>query len=156
MLRIILVLLFPILVFSQKPLSGKVVYVSDGDTFHLKPEEGKKIKIRVADIDCPERTQPFGLVAKAFVVEEIANSVVVAIIKDRDRYGREIAYIRYRGKDLSEELLKNGLAWHYKKYSDSLLFTDLEEEAREKMIGLWGQKEPVAPWDHRQSKSKAQ
>ena len=44
--------------------------------------------------------------------------------------------------DLNKELLKAGLAWHYKQYSSDPELAKLEFEARAKKVGLW--KEPDA------------
>ena len=37
--------------------------------------------------------------------------------RDKDRYGRTVARVIVVGKDVSIELVKAGLAWHFKKYS---------------------------------------
>ena len=130
-------------------VKGQVVYVSDGDTFHLKPESGEKIKVRVADIDCPETTQAYGLEAKEFVMNQVKGKVVELVIIDTDRYGRKVARVLYGGKDLSEELVRNGYAWHYKQYSSDKQLAKLEQEARVKKLGLWKDPSPVAPWEFR-------
>ncbi|HIK90904.1 MAG TPA: hypothetical protein EYG03_02790, partial [Planctomycetes bacterium] len=51
---------------------------------------------------------------------------------------------------LNRELVKAGLAWHYKQYSDDKRLTDDEDNARLKKLGLWvGSHKPIAPWDWR-------
>ncbi|NQT17374.1 MAG: thermonuclease family protein [Planctomycetes bacterium] len=54
---------------------------------------------------------------------------------------------------LSIELVRNGLAWWYRKYApkDKQLAT-LEEEAREAKRGLWADATPVPPWEWRSRK----
>jgi micrococcal nuclease len=42
-------------------LKGKVVGISDGDTFTLLTEDKQRIKIRVYGIDCPESGQDYGM-----------------------------------------------------------------------------------------------
>ena len=67
-----------------------------------------------------------------------------------DRYGRLVApVILPDGRDLSVELVKAGLAWHYKKYSDDEELARLEVEARKASRGLWSEPEPVPPWEWR-------
>lgn len=50
-----------------------------------------------------------------------------------------------------------GFAWHYKMYEkeqsaeERVRYADAEMEARRKMLGLWVDKAPVAPWDWRVS-----
>ncbi len=147
----ILFFLFPFVGFAQ--LHGEVSYVSDGDTFHLVTKDGDKIKVRVAGIDCPERNQAHGLEAKAFVMDEIKGKTVELKVKETDRYGRKVAYVYYSDKDLSAELLKMGLAWHYVKYSDNALYEAMEEKARSQQTGLWADFNAIAPWEFRKLKS---
>jgi len=131
--------------------NAKVVYVSDGDTFHvLKGNE--KIKIRLAYVDCPERLQEHGLVAKAFVFDRIKDKVVEVNTIKKDRYGRTIASIKYDGKDLAEQLLIHGHAWHYKQYSKSLKLQKLEDQAKKEKKGLWKNTNPTPPWEYRWNK----
>lgn len=132
----------------QVELTGTVVYVSDGDTFRMLSWQGEKITIRVEGIDCPEMTQPFGLEAKEFVVKEILDQQVTIQILKEDRYGRKVARVFYRGKQLEHELLKRGLAWHYKEYNQEKSLARLEIKARQSKVGLWSGSY-IAPWDYR-------
>ena len=148
---ILILVLLPITCFSQ--IIGTAVYISDGDTFYLFTERYGRVKVRVADIDCPERSQDFGLEAKEFVINEIEGKTVTLEVKGMDPYGRTIAFVKYDDKDLSEQLLINGLAWHYKKYSELESFSELEKQACEAKKGLWAASNPIAPWDYRKSRS---
>jgi endonuclease YncB( thermonuclease family) len=71
--------------------------------------------------------------------------------------GVECPYVR----DVNLEMLKAGLAWHYKQYEreqakeDRERYAAAEEEARAGRVGLWRDAEPVAPWDWRK-KEKAE
>ena len=67
----------------------------------------------------------------------------------KDRYGRTIAWIYVNGVSLNKELLKAGLAWHYKRYSKDRDLAILEAEARAKKIGLWSDPNPIPPWEWR-------
>ena len=47
-------------------------------------------------------------------------------------------------------MVRAGLAWHYVKYSKSKTLTKLEQEARDKKLGLWAATDkPIAPWEWR-------
>ncbi|MBN1689014.1 MAG: thermonuclease family protein, partial [Candidatus Omnitrophica bacterium] len=50
---------------TLKPWTGKVVGISDGDTISVMRDR-QEVKIRLAEIDCPEGHQPFGGKAKQF------------------------------------------------------------------------------------------
>jgi endonuclease YncB( thermonuclease family) len=56
------------------------------------------------------------------------------------------------GKILNEELLKQGLAWHYRKYDNNDTWSSLEKRAKASKKGLWQQSNPLAPWDFRHNR----
>ena len=140
-------------VFSQK-ITAKVVGVKDGDTFVVLNEK-KEIVVRLEHIDAPEKNQPFGNKAKQFASDFCFGKTVVVIGNGKkDRNGRWIGEIFFKNQNLGKELVRNGLAWHYKRYSKSANYADLEIAARKKKVGLWRDKDPIAPWNWRKSKRK--
>ena len=140
-------------VFSQK-ISAKVVGVKDGDTFVVLHEQ-RQITVRLEHIDAPEKNQPFGTKAKQFASDFCFGKTVMVIGNGKkDRNGRLIGEIFYNNQNLGKELVRNGLAWHFKKYSKSINYADLENAARQKQRGLWKEKNPVAPWDWRKTGKK--
>ena len=140
-------------VFSQK-ITAKVVGVKDGDTFVVLNEK-KEIVVRLEHIDAPEKNQPFGNKAKQFASDFCFGKTVVVIGNGKkDRNGRWIGEIFFKNQNLGKELVRNGLAWHFKRYSKSANYADLEIAARKKKIGLWRDKDPIAPWNWRKSKRK--
>ena len=71
-----------------------------------------------------------------------------------DRYGRPIAFIYVMGQNVNAAMVREGLAWHYKKYSDDDELAEVENEAREAKQGLWADAEPVAPWTWRKQREQ--
>lgn len=142
-----LLIVFTSLAFFAQ--TGRVIKVKDGDTIVILDSLNTQHTIRVADIDSPEKGQPFSKVAKDFVSAEIFGRTVFVEKTKTDRYGRTVGNIFYDNKNLSEELLRNGLAWHYKYFSDDQVLSELELEARERQIGLWIDKNPVNPYQWR-------
>ena len=134
---------------KDSTISGKVVGITDGDTFKLLTLDSTLLKIRVANIDCPERKQPFSAKAKTFTSQAIFGKTVKLIVFNKDRYGRYIANVLYDGKNLSEELLRYGFAWHYIKYSNDSSLQEIEDLARKQKVGLWAEKYSIPPWDWR-------
>jgi len=128
----------------------KVVGVKDGDTIELLIHNYTLI-VRLAHIDCPEKKQPFGQKAKQFVSDFCFNKNVSLIHNNKfDRNHRLIAEVILEdGKNLNKLLVENGLAWHYKKYSKVEEYTNLEIRAKQINKGLWGDLNPIAPWDWR-------
>jgi micrococcal nuclease len=144
----ILLVLSPALLFAWE---GKVVSVTDGDTIKVL-KDGIQVKIRLAAIDCPEKGQPYGQAAKKFTANLVAGKSVKIWSTDTDRYGRTIAFVFVGSTDLNKELLKAGLAWHYKQYSRDPELAKLEFEARSKKVGLWKEPDQIAPWEWRRKK----
>lgn len=134
-------------------IKGKVVSVADGDTFTLLTDGNKQQKIRLHGIDCPEKKQDFGQVAKNFTSNMIFGKTINVKPTDIDRYGRTIAIVLLPDQmSLNELLLKNGLAWHYLQYDKNPNWNNLERSARKNKLGLWQHSAPVAPWNFRRNK----
>ena len=143
---LILLILYPA---TSLAWSGKCVAVTDGDTIKVM-HDGKAEKIRLYGIDCPEKAQSYGKKAKWFASDLVYKKIVEVKPTAKDRYGRTIAWVYVGEKCLNRELLKAGLAWHYKQYSKDRDLAELEEEAREKAIGLWSDHNSIPPWTWRQ------
>ena len=56
-------------------LIGKVVYIADGDTVTII-NNNQQTKIRLAEIDTPEKNQPYGKKAKKALSDLIFNKEV--------------------------------------------------------------------------------
>lgn len=142
----ILFLLFINVAFSQTTYTGKVVGVKDGDTVVVLDSLNHQTTLRLAEVDCPEKSQPFGTTAKQFTSDQIYRKQIKYVVTDIDRYGRSIAMIYYDDhKYLSAELIKNGLAWHYKRYSTSIELANFENFAKLQKLGLWIDQNPIEP-----------
>ena len=140
-------------------LTGKVIKITDGDTVHVLQANHIKEKIRLAGIDAPERKQPHGNKAKQYLASLIGNKLVTVEFSKRDRYGRIVGKIEYKGLDVNLEMVKAGYAWHYKKYQkeqsadDRLSYRVAENNARLHKIGLF-QDKAIPPWKWRKLKRK--
>lgn len=134
---------------AAKSFSGRVTKVIDGDTIMVLAG-AKQFKIRLDGIDCPEKGQAFGNKARQFTAREVFGKNVKILYQTNDRYQRILGTVYYnRGKELNQELLKVGLAWHYKYYNNSKLYSRLESAAKTRRIGLWANKNPIPPWEFR-------
>ncbi len=137
-------------------LAGRAVKIVDGDTFDLLVEtpEGKRtVRIRLDGIDCPERGQDFGTVAKDGLGSLLMDKSLRFTPLDTDRYGRVVGDVHTTsGTWVNEALVREGLAWHYVAYSSSARLAAAEKEARAAKAGLWSAPRPVAPWEWRKEK----
>lgn len=132
---------------------GKVVSISDGDTFTLLLARNAQEKIRLHGIDCPEKGQAFGQAAKQKLSSLIFNKRIGIIRKGKDRYGRSIALVFDVNKTcINEEMIKSGLAWHYIKYDQNPSWSNMEARARQLKLGLWSQPNAFPPWEWRKNK----
>lgn len=154
LLSFILCFSFTILV-GQTIISGKVVRVADGDTFTLLDNKNKQIRIRLYGIDCPENKQDYSQVAKKFTSDRVFGKVIKVEVQNVDRYGRIVGLVILPdGKNLNEELLKAGLAWHYTHYDKTKEFAKLQRIAKREKRGVWRHKNPIPPWDFRKLSRK--
>ncbi|MDF0718498.1 thermonuclease family protein [Kaistella sp. PBT33-4] len=142
---------FSFLLFAQTH-SAKIIAIKDGDTVVMLVKN-KPQTIRLAHIDTPEKKQSYGTAAKIFLSERIYGREVQAVIAGKpDRNGRWIAEIFSQNQNINKELVRNGLAWHYKQYSKNDNYAALERIARQKKTGLWKDQGPIAPWQWRKMK----
>jgi endonuclease YncB( thermonuclease family) len=136
-------------------LYGRVVGVSDGDTITVLDAEKVTHKIRLSGVDAPEKAQPFGERAKQQLSDLVYQATVRVIHDKTDRYGRIVGKVMLNGEDVNIQMIHAGLAWHYKAYEyeqpalDRVTYPVAELNARRKAIGLWGDADPVSPWDWR-------
>lgn len=133
---------------SQAAWRCKVVKVADGDTVTAWCK-GQKVRIRLARIDAPEKSQPYGLASKRLLENMVAHKNVTIIPNVRDRYGRVVAEIECNGRNINQELVRNGAAWVYRRYSRDPSLLRLEAAARAARRGLWNQGSPMPPWKWR-------
>lgn len=65
---------------------GKVVSIAEGDTLRVLVK-AQQIKVRLAEIDCPEVHQPSGAQAKKALGSLAFGRLARVVAVDRDRYG---------------------------------------------------------------------
>lgn len=148
---------------NVKTYSAMVQKVSDGDTLNVVDETGRKRRIRLAFIDAPELKQDFGEASQKFLENQLLNQKVEIVVRDIDRYQREVATVYWYGKDMNFIQLKQGNAWHYQEYakskkgqnpSDFRLYEHAEHQARNQGLGLWENPNALAPWVFRKNQRK--
>lgn len=135
------------------PFQGKVVGISDGDTLTVLVDQRQRV-VRLAEIDAPEKGQPWGTRARRSLAELCFGRTAQVLPHRIDRYGRTVGRVRCRDDagawhDASTEQIKRGMAWFYTRYGNDAALRAGEQQARGARIGLWSHPEPVAPWDWR-------
>jgi endonuclease YncB( thermonuclease family) len=130
----------------------RVVGITDGDTFKGLTADSQQVKCRIYGIDAPEKKQAFGNCSKQHLSDLIFGKSVKIKVQGKS-WDRAVVWVHTTDdKDIAAEMLRAGMAWHYKKYANDTLYATLEDQARNAKIGLWADKDPVAPWDWRKKK----
>jgi len=137
---------------TKPEFTAKVTRIIDGDTLEVIYGE-LPVMIRLAHIDCPEKrgSQPYGNAAKKVLSDLcFGQNIKIEFTGDKDRNGRYICVIyNPEGLNINKEMVRLGMAWHYKKYSTDKEYAELESEARKNKIGLWLDINPIPPWEWR-------
>lgn len=143
--------LFIVTVVNATEIVGRVVGIGDGDTLTLLTADKQQVKVRLAEIDTPEKAQPYGQKARQALADLTFQKQVVLVVQDRDRYGRTVARVSVDGVDVNRKLVESGAAWVYRQYNRDPSLLQVEAEAKEAKRGLWAlpEAERMPPWEWR-------
>lgn len=129
--------------------NGRVVRVLDGDTIEVLTTDNKSIRVRLLEIDAPEKKQAFGQKSKDALEAICAGKNAELIHTDTDRYGRTLARVYCGGADANLVMVERGMAWAYVRYAKDPAILKAEKDARRARRGLWVDKAPIPPWEFR-------
>ena len=131
-------------------LEGRVVAVKDGDSIEVL-SGGERVEVRIFGIDTPERGQPWAERSKRALSARVAGREVRINEVDVDRYGRTVGEVYADGVCVGCELVREGHAWVFRRYTDDPVLFELEAEARAARRGLWSLPEAqrTPPWEWR-------
>jgi micrococcal nuclease len=127
----------------------RVVRVIDGDGLIIIGSDEIELSVRLAGIDAPEMNQPFGIESKEALERLIENQLITIDEPKKGKYGRYVANVFSDGAWINKEIVASGYAWYDRINSNDNALLAAEEEARKNDLGLWGTKNPVAPWEWR-------
>lgn len=130
--------------YAGEYLPIEYIRAVDGDTI-VAEVQGKKERIRLIGIDCPESDQPWGNEATAMTAgfcSQCPDLEIEIDAQERDRYGRLLAYVWCARSNimLNEALVVEGLALpatyppnvkHVERFQHALKI------AREYRTGFW-------------------
>lgn len=129
-----------------------VAHIHDGDTLTVTPlkSSDNPIKIRLYGIDTPEKEQPGGADATAYLHSLLSVGVSVDVTEiSTDKYGRTVAVVAHDGRIINELMVEAGHAWVYARYCRAAmckLWYRLQRDAAAARRGLWREDTPLAPW----------
>jgi endonuclease YncB( thermonuclease family) len=137
---------------AEKPLPVGVVRVVDGDTIDVRKitdsDKVKPYRIRLAEIDAPETSQPYGKDSTGLLGTLVLGRTIDLYYIDCDSRRRIVGSLMIGTLYVNAEMVKRGAAWFYTEFSDSAALYDLENRARDSKLGLWAlpKAQTVEPW----------
>lgn len=131
--------------------------VTDGDTIVIG-----SVKVRLEGIDAPEADQTCGkawfgtwkcgLEATRHLELLVRDRAVRCESKGTDAYGRMLGVCFTEGLELNADMVRNGFAWAFVKYSTRLV--EVEADARAAKRGIW-QGAAIPAWQWRAERWRA-
>ena len=112
----------------------------------------QELRIRLSDIDTPERKQPFGTRAKQALSDLAFGKQARVVEVTIDRYERIVGRVYVDVIDVNRELVAQGYAWVYREYSDDAELLKLEAVAKQTGLGIWVDPNPIPPWEWRRGR----
>lgn len=137
---------FPLLAHAYK-----VIGIADGATLTLLVDQ-KLLKIRLANIDPPEREQAFGERSRLSLSDLCWGKDASYDMQDIDRDGRIVAVVTCGGVPVNWAQVESGMAWVYERYNKDKSLLPVQARARKDRKGLWADANPVPPWEFRKQK----
>ena len=107
-----------------------VIGISDGDTLKVRcgsPGQYEEVKIRLAEVDAPEKAQPYGQRSKQSL-SDLCYGKQAEIVVQGKSYDRRVAHVSCGGRDA------------------------VQAEAKAARRGLWADNNPIQPWEWRKKR----
>ncbi|EMZ5627905.1 TPA: thermonuclease family protein [Enterobacter asburiae] len=152
MIRQLSVMVLLVVTFSASAdISGRIVRVLDGDTVEVLETGNRLTRVRLAGIDAPEKSQPFGQRSRQELTSMVAQRNVTITGEETDRYGRRLGTVWLGATDVNAAQIRKGLAWVYRYHGKPVRpdYAVLEAEARRQSVGLWSEPGQTEPWHWR-------
>ncbi len=143
--------------------------VFDGDSFNLRALRGETVRVRIAGIDAPEKTQPYSNKSKESLTEILNLGEISLSPVKVDAYDRWVANVRVAQQDVGLVQIQRGYAWFFVRYKQDISedqrqrYAEAERTARDQRRGLWAGIDaaarnpalaPEPPWKFRERSRK--
>jgi len=119
---------------------GRVTRVADGDTLTMKTADGRALRIRLSEIDTPEKGEPFANRARDALNQMVRDRDIAVRLFDVDKYGRIVGRVYVNDRDVNAALVEQGLAVVYRRWAEDPRLYELEAQARAAKLGVWSGK----------------
>lgn len=148
---IYLILVRPFAIKTPHSFYGEVIRVLDGDTIEVL-RASKPVRIRLANIDAPEKAQAFGSWSTNQLKELVEGKHVTVTYTQTDRYERVLGLVETKHINVNRSQVISGAAWVYERSNTDKVLPALQWEAQLQNRGLWADSQPVPPWIWRHNK----
>ena len=132
---------------SGEEYAGRVIKVLDGDTVLILRDDHLQapIKIRLANIDAPEKNQEYGMASRQSLLDMVLNKSVRVVTQAVDDFGRVIATLSVGDLNINHTQVQRGWAWESSRSHRNNVFVKMQQEAQQNRRGLWAGDNPIPP-----------
>jgi micrococcal nuclease len=138
---------------------ARVDNVNDGDTFVCVRSNGTRFSVRVAAVDAPETGLQRGAGAAGKRLRELASDGSRVVCSGKRSGKRWVCRVfTPQQQDVGALLLEAGAVWYYTQFANQVppkhrtLYKKLQTTAQAKGAGLWGDDQPMPPWQCRRNR----
>lgn len=149
-----LLVAFSALSVNQRQIDCYVVSVSDGDSITCLWENYKQLKVRLQEIDAPEKSQAFGNRARQALAQLVHKQQVRLQISGYDRYQRILATVYVQNQNINLKMVQLGMAWAYEQYMQDPIYLQAQQVAQRQKIGLWQDPHAIPPSEFRRQNKR--
>jgi len=116
----------------------------------------RPLLIKLKAIASPETGQPFSDEAREHLSALILNKTV-SVEYSQLADGWLVARVICNGVDVGAQMIRDGVAWYDRANErdltegDRTVYAESEQAARNERRGLWGDKDPISPWQFREN-----
>jgi endonuclease YncB( thermonuclease family) len=156
-LFIILTLVFSAATFAQRKLGGTVVEVVDGKTVVLEVQAGNRLTFELQYIEIPEPEQQLHQTVREHLQQMVGGKAVECVARGITE-NRTLGQIFVNGVDVSQQMLRDGAAWHIapvksgQAAAEGEVYQNNETLAKMEKRGVWAIENLLPAWEFRAQK----
>lgn len=122
--------------------------IAGGSFEDTKPASDLNTRVRLAGMDAPEKSQPFGQRSRQALSSMVARRPVTVNGSETDPYRRHLGTVWLGMTDVNAEQVRKGLARAYRYHGKPAQsdYAVLEAEVRRQSVGLWSEPGQTEPW----------